>query len=222
MCQQAFLLFGLLLLGLNGTGFCGIVICRFIYIYMQDTYWRNNNKDEGHSLLGKYISHFICNVMCERELETEQRLQHIDLPSPSGHRHVSFSFPWAVQPGAWGPSLSGTCSHSSIFSSTGLVLKLTGGGVPRAPSARWWLSQPHLYSSSSDLQLTDFLSSLSYIIVQSPTQSLEWHVWSSSSGNNCQAVHGSLSSGSSVYECTMGFLPCPIFFSQGHQRDFFS
>ena len=35
--------------------------------------------------------------------------------------------------------------------------------------------------------------------------SLEWHVWSSSSGNNCHAVHRSLSSGASVYDCTMGF-----------------
>ena len=34
--------------------------------------------------------------------------------------------------------------------------------------------------------------------------SLEWPVWSSSSGNNCYAVHRSLSSGASVYECTMG------------------
>ena len=45
---------------------------------------------------------------------------------------------------------------------------------------------------------------------QSPTQSLEWYVWSSSSGNNCHAVHRSLSSGASVYECTMGILPYPI------------
>ena len=44
----------------------------------------------------------------------------------------------------------------------------------------------------------------------SPTQSLEWHVWSSSSGNNCHAVQRSLSSGASVYECIMGFLSCPI------------
>ena len=50
---------------------------------------------------------------------------------------------WAAQPGAWGPSLSGTCSHFSIFSPTGLVSKLT-----------------------------DFLSSPIYIIVQSPTQYL--------------------------------------------------
>ena len=37
------------------------------------------------------------------------------------------------------------------------------------------------------------------------------HVWSSSSGNNCHAVHRSLSSGASVYECTMG-----IFFTSSH------
>ena len=44
-----------------------------------------------------------------------------------------------------------------------------------------------------------------------PTRSLKSHVWSSSSGNNCHAVHGSLSSGASVYECTMGiFLLVPF------------
>ena len=59
------------------------------------------------------------------------------------------------------------------------------------------------------LQLTDFLSSPSYIIVQSPTQSLEWHLWSSSSGNNSHAVHRSLASGASVYACTMGFYIVP-------------
>ena len=92
-----------------------------------------------------------------------------------------------------------------------LVWSPTHSGVPKAPSAGWWLSLPHLGSNFSDLQLPDFLSSPSYIIVQSPTQSLVWHVWSSSSGNNCHAVHRSLSSGASVYESTMGFLPCPIF-----------
>ena len=38
---------------------------------------------------------------------------------------------------------------------------------------------------------------------------LEWHVCSSSSGNNCHAVHRSLSSGASVYDCTMGFYLVP-------------
>ena len=80
--------------------------------------------------------------MCERELETEQRLQHIDLPSPSGDSRVPFSFSWTAQLEAWGP-------------------------------LRWVLFfLLHLVSNSSDLQLTDFLSSPSYIIVQSPTQYL--------------------------------------------------
>ena len=35
--------------------------------------------------------------------------------------------------------------------------------------------------------------------------SLKWHVWSSSSRNNCHAVHRSLSSGASICDCTVGF-----------------
>ena len=41
--------------------------------------------------------------------------------------------------------------------------------------------------------------------------SLEWPVWSSSSGNNCHAVQRPLSSGASVYESIMGF-----FFTSSH------
>ena len=95
-----------------------------------------------------------------------------------------------------------------------LVWSSTPSGAPRAPSAGRWLSLPHLLSDFPGPQLTDFLSSPSYIIVQSPTQSptqsLEWHVWSSSSGNNCHAVQRSLSSGASVYECIMGFYLVPF------------
>ena len=121
--------------------------------------------------------------------------------------------------GSRGPLLLGGGFPYHILSSTRLISN--SQGVPRASSAGWWLSLPHLVSDFSDLQLTGFLSSPSYIIVQSLTQSLEWHVCSSSSGNNCRAVHRSLSSGASVYECTMGFLPCPIF-QPARLRDFFS
>ena len=93
---------------------------------------------------------------------------------------VSFLLSRAAQPEAWGLTLLGAGFLYHILSPTGLVSKLT-----------------------------DFLSLPSYIIVQSPTQSLEWHVWSSSSGNNCHAVHRSLSSGASVYECAMGFYLVP-------------
>ena len=56
--------------------------------------------------------------------------------------------------------------------------------------------------------------------------SLEWPVWSSSSGNNCHAVQRSLSSGASVYESIMGFffffLPRPILSANFRPRDFLS
>ena len=141
---------------------------------------------------------------------------------------VSFLFSSVAQPEARG---------LSFLLSAGFLLSLmdlqTQSGVMRAPSAGWWLALPHLQLVWLQLslqlvwfQLSDFLSSPSYIIVQSPTQSptqsLEWHVWSSSSGNNCHAVHRSLSFGASVYECTMGFLPCPILFSQVRLCDFSS
>ena len=90
-------------------------------------------------------------------------------------------------------------------------LGLLNQGGAEAHSAGCGLSLPHLATDGSDLKTLDFLSSPSYIIVQSPTQSLEWHVWSSSSGNNCHAVHSSLSSSASVYECTMGFYLVPYF-----------
>ena len=53
--------------------------------------------------------------------------------------------------------------------------------------------------------------------------SLEWPVWSSSSGNNCHAVQRSLSSGASVYKSLMGFfLPRPISSANFRPRDFLS
>ena len=41
----------------------------------------NTIKTRRHISLEKYISHFIERVVCERELEIEQRLQHIDPPT---------------------------------------------------------------------------------------------------------------------------------------------
>ena len=139
----------------------------------------------------KYTSHFIVKFAYERELETEQNC-NILTPTLMAISVVSFSFSRAAQPEAQRPTQSGV-----------LRPLLLGGGFPC-----------HILSPTSLLQLTDFLSSPSYIIVQSltqsPTQSLEWHVWSSSSGNNCHAVHRSLSSGASVYECIMGFYLGPF------------
>ena len=153
------------------------------------------NNRRAKIFLEKYVSHFILRFVCERKLETEQRLQHIDLTSPSGHSRVSFSFSWA-QPEDQGLSFllsAGFLYH--ILSPTGLQNSL---GIPRTPSTGCGfpyhiLSLTHLISNS----LTSCLPP-SHIIVQSPTQSLEWHVWSSSSENNCHAVQRLLSSGASV------------------------
>ena len=147
---------------------------------------------------------------------------------------VSFSFSRATQLEAQGPSsLLDDGFLYCILSPTGLQNSIGG------PFGRVWLSLSHLVSDVSDPQLIRgpkgplcrAFSTTSYqqllwtpthwlpvftelynssTLTQLPTQPLEWHVWSSSSGNNYHAVQRSLSSGASVYECIMGFLPCPI------------
>ena len=95
----------------------------------------------------------------------------------------------------------------------------TQSGAPRAPSA--WCGFPYHISSLTPsvwLQLISLfvLTELynSSTPTQSPTRSLDWHVWSWSSGNNCHAIQRSLSSGVSVYECIMGFFTLSHFVSQ--------
>ena len=174
---------------------------------------------------------------CERVLETEQRLQHIDLTSPSGHSRVSFSFSWCSTGGP-GAQLSAECwlffhilspmclqnyweNRGSLllgvaFPTTSCITHLISDFIrgPEGPLRQAVALSTTSYSNLSGPQLTDFLSWPSYIYVQSPTQSptqsLEWHVWSSSSGNYCHAVQRSLSSGVSVYECIMGFYLVPF------------
>ena len=108
--------------------------------------------------------------MCKRELETEQNC-NILTPTLMAIS-VYFPFSWAAQPGTWGPSLS--VPQSSIFSPTGLISKLSIGGL-ETPSAGCWLFLPHLVSNWSDLQ-TDWIScALSYIIVQRTPSSCGRH-----------------------------------------------
>ena len=158
---------------------------------MQNTHWRNN-KDERRLLKKNIPLTLFESLECERELETEQNC-NILTPTLMA---ISASFPFfrVVQPEARGPTPLGAVLLYHILSPMGLVSKLT-----------------------------EFLSSPSYIIVQSPTHylpitghrnvslppSLKWHVWSSSSGNNCHAVHRSLSSGASVCDCNAGFYLVP-------------
>ena len=163
--------------------------------------------------------------MCERELETEQRLQHIDLPSSSGRSSVSFSFSCTAQPGAWGSALCWelvltarsrtlqalNCAYSIggpegplrwVLFSLQHPISNWSIGVPRAPSAGCcFLYSTKLYYCFTPTQSLPITGQRN---MQLPP-SLEWHVWSSSSWNNCHAVHRSPSSGASAFDWTVGF-----------------
>ena len=106
-----------------------------------------------------------------------------------------------------------------------LLWTSTQSGAP-SPFGPVWLSLPHLVVNSvRSLTATSVLTELynSPTATQLPARSLESHVWSSLSGNNCHAVHRSFYSGASVHECTMGiFLSRPISSANFRPRDFLS
>ena len=116
--------------------------------------------------------------------------------------------------------------HSSITPSPTLLQLTATHQELQSPFGLMWFSLPHPSISASNSNwnwnLTSVLTELynSSTPTRSPTRSLEWHDWSSASGNNCHAVHRSLSSGASVYECIMGFTLFH-FISQIHPRDLF-
>ena len=124
---------------------------------------------------------------------------------------VSFSFSRAAQPEAQRPTLLGDGFLYCILSATSLDPNSSGARGPLRPGVAFPTTSYQQLISNCNC-LTSVLTELynSSTTTQSPTRSLEWHVWSSSSGNNCHAVHRSLSSGASVYECTMWMLACPI------------
>ena len=106
--------------------------------------------------------------------------------------------------------------------------------APESPFGRVWLSLPHLVSNWHSNSTVFLFNSSALYYLQTPTRwyghastlpqflpisgdrdvslplSLEWPVWSSSSGNNCHAVQR-FSCGASVYESIMGF-----FFATSH------
>ena len=110
-----------------------------------------------------------------------------------------------AQPGALGSTLLGTGFLYCILSANSLVPKLYR--VSRGPPPPDVAFPTTLVSLPLQLELelnsTELYNSATP--TRSPTRSLEWHDWSSSSGNNCHAIHRSLSSGASVHECTIGF-----------------
>ena len=123
---------------------------------------------------------------------------------------VSFSFSRAAQPEPWSPFcwvLAFLLSlpqlvylHLQLYSTVLLLFNSSAFYYLQTPT-RWYghsSTPPQFLPISGDRNVSLPLS-------------LEWPVWSSSSGNNCHAVQRSLSSGASVYESIMGF-----FFTSSH------
>ena len=190
---------------------------------MQKESQRHNDEGRAKTSLATYVPLFIVRFACERQLETEQRLQYIDPPLlwPSSlclSRSPGLLNRRPRGPLCWVRAFSTASCLQLLWSPTCLISNSIRG--PQGPFGRVWLSLPHLVFNSSDRQLTDFLSPPSYIIVQlptqSPTQSLEWHVWSSSSGNNWEVTLFRCISMSVSWAFTLSH-----FVSQIRVRDFF-
>ena len=92
------------------------------------------------------------------------------------------------------------------------VMQFTGHSLPvhHFVTARWNL---HLVLYCQPSSPTRSLPITGHWNVSLPP-SLEWHVWSSSSGNNCHAVHRSLSSGASLCDGTVRFFTLSHIVSQ--------
>ena len=122
---------------------------------MQNT--TTHNKDERHSLLEKYTSHFIEKVVCERELETKQNCNILTLTLLAITAFLSRS-PGLLNWGPGGPASLGhvlipASSLQLVWSPNWLIRGL------RAHSAGCWLSLPHLVSNWLNFLYTELYNS---------------------------------------------------------------
>ena len=204
-----------------------IYIYIYIYIYILDTY-RRNDKDTGRLLYRNMYLLIYCKgskrlfKVCVWEGAGDRTETSIFWPPLLWPATLCLSHSPDAQPEAQRPTLLGDGFFYCILSASSL--DPNSSGFLRAPSAGCGFPY-HTSSfsfSNSTATPTSVLTELynSSTPTRSPTRSLEWHDWSSSSGNNCHAVHRSLSSGALFYECIMG---CTLshFISQIHPRDLF-
>ena len=169
-----------------------------------------NNKRRGKTSSKKYTSHFIVRFACERELETEQRLQHNDLTSPSGHSRVSFSFSWCST-GSPGAQLSADFLYH-ISSPTHLISNSIGGSEGPLPRAVAFLT-------TSWLQLVWTPTPWLPVYTELYNSSIAHSIAHSIFGMACLIVIKrkwlSCSSEVTLFRCISlwvyhGLLPCPI------------
>ena len=145
----------------SSSGDLAVMVLSFIVLYTHMQMHNDAIKTSGHSSLEKYTSHFIERFVYERELETEQRLQHIDPRNSSGYHSFSFPFSWAAQPGGLGAQpLLGHGSHSSIFSPTPTDLNFLSPGLYNNLTPTYFLRASQFALNSTPRQSRSPLISL--------------------------------------------------------------
>ena len=128
-----------------------------VYWYADACRTQRYNNNERHSLLEKYISHFIERVVCEKELETEQNC-NILTPTLLAITAFLSRSPWLLNRGARGPASLGHVPQSSIFSPTATAQSgawrptLLGAGFLLHLVSNWSGLQTSLVSNWSGLQ----------------------------------------------------------------------
>ena len=176
-------------------------------------YTHNHNnttkkKDERRFFIKLRTSHFICNVCMWEGVEDRTE--------------TAIFWPPILWPSALclSPSPDAQPEAMRWLSLLHLISIFSGPQFIRAPrplrpdvAFRTPLVYNSVSNSNFNCNLTSVLTELYNCSTptRSSTRSLEWYDWSSSSGNNSHAVHRSLSSGASVYECTM-----ELFFNSSH------
>ena len=191
------------------------------YIYMLDTY-RFNNKGRVKNSLEKYVPlTLFVTFACEWESETEQNC-NILTQTLMAVCVVSFPLSRTAQPEAQRPTLLGDGFLYCILSATSLDPNTSG--APRAPSA--WRGFPYHILSAAYLQLSDFLSWPSYIIVQRPLNR-PLNLWNGMFDRHqaeitlMQFTGHSLPEHQSMSLPRDFFLPCSISSAKSCPRDFF-
>ena len=112
---------------------------------------------------------------CERELETEQKLQYSD-PHSHGRQRCVFLVHLMLNRRPWGP----LCWVIAFFTASYQQLLWSPNSieVPEGPFGRVWLSLPQLvYNSDSNCNWNSNLTSVLTELYNSSTsiRSLEWH-----------------------------------------------
>ena len=158
--------------------------CILIYMFMQDTYWRNklirrSNKRCRKTSLTKYIPLTLLQgfkkVVWDFTVRGSWRpnITEIFWPQTYGHHVVSFLFFWCST-GALGSTLLGAGFLYCILLASSL--DPNSSGLPEGPFGRVWLSLPHLaylrLISNSVRSSTQLLVELNWVIWSFDTHSI--------------------------------------------------